>query len=689
MMSLGLSILCSMIPDHIKEEVKASADIVEVISDYVKLRRSGSNFSGLCPFHNEKSPSFNVSPSLGIYKCFGCGESGDVYSFVMKQDGISFTEAIRTIGARFGIDVPEEQQPEQDENFRIKEAIYHALAYAGKFYFHQLTKTEAGEPALKYLEKRGFTGKTIRSYGLGYAPDGFDALLNTATNAGIKEQFLEEGGLIKYSQNGDKAFDAFRNRLMFPIFNAAGKVIGFGGRVMAGKDGTTPKNAPKYINSPQTKVYNKSEVLYGIHVAKNEIRKYKEAILVEGYTDVISLHQADIKNVVATSGTSITKEQLKVMHRYGETLLMIYDADMAGQNAMTRGLTLALNEGLDVRLLQLPDGEDPDSFVKQFGKESFIKYKDKEARDFVTFLIDKSKKSGEWEDPIYRKKVIGEVLHAIAFIADEITRETYVQKLSDITDIGTRPLSEELGVHRASIQQSLERDRRAETQTRNREQLFATGGGSVPPIQQHSGDYPQNAGIREDWNSAPWPEDGARQSQRQSSPQAEILPKRKPPFEREILRLMLQYMHPMVKYVSSLCQEEFFEDPDYRMLYNDIVQRYEEGKPISVAVYTEKESPFPELVGEVVFDRYSLSSKAQDRLKKRIMENEEYRIAQGELRTMQIHYLDRLKQDYQQRYAHATDKSEKEECQSKLIELSRERVRFANGNLEELFPSYE
>jgi len=221
-----------MIPDHIKEEVKAAADIVEVVSDYVKLRRTGSNFQGLCPFHNEKSPSFNVSPNLGIYKCFGCGESGDVISFVMKQDGVSFTEAIRSLGARFGVDVPEESQPENDERYREKEGIYHALAFAGRFFFKQLTENPEALEARKYLDKRGFTGQTVRKYGIGYAPAAYDTLLNAARKAGVNEHYLEQAGLIKFGRNGETAFDVFRSRIMFPIFNASGKVIAFGGRIM-------------------------------------------------------------------------------------------------------------------------------------------------------------------------------------------------------------------------------------------------------------------------------------------------------------------------------------------------------------------------------------------------------------------------------------------------------------------------
>lgn len=715
-----------MIPDHIKEEVKAAADIVEVVSDYVKLRRTGSNFQGLCPFHNEKSPSFNVSPSLGIYKCFGCGESGDVFSFVMKQDGISFTEAIRTLGTRFGVDVPEETRPENDERFREKEGVYHALAFAGKFYFRQLVELPEALEARKYLDKRGFTGQTLRKYGVGYAPVAYDAMLKAARAAGVNERYMELAGLIKYGQNGESAYEVFRGRIMFPIFNTSGKVIAFGGRIMESAASSDARKAPKYINSPQTLVYNKSEVLYGLHVAKNEIRKNSESILVEGYTDVLSMHQAGITNAVATSGTALTPEQLRVLHRYGETLLMIYDSDLAGQNAMSRAIDLALREGLDVRLLQLPDGEDPDSFVRKFGKDSFVKYKDAEARDFVAFLIEKTRLAGKWDDPFHRTTTISTILRSIAEIPDEIAQQAYVQRLSSLTGMGDRALFEQLAVQRAEVSRTREKAR--ERDLRKGSTVPNDGGAShtpqagrsskpesistavsqrniprmqeIPPVEgertpaSFSGDGPppdwlappplgDDPSLR--FDNEPWPGDAQTVPAHTPAPS---MTKRKPGYERELLRLMLQHGHPMVEYIGSQCNEDHFEDEEYRLLFADMIQRYEDGKPISAGVYTSMTEPFPAIAGEVLIDRYTPSVRAQEKLALN-RKKEVYKIAKGELRSLKLHYLDRLKESFQQQYADSSDLEAKRQFQQLLLEVSRERVRYEQGLLDQLFPNPE
>ena len=416
-----------MITDDKKEEVRDAADIVEVVGDYVKLKRSGSGFTGLCPYHDEKTPSFNVTPRLGIYKCFGCGESGDVFKFVMDQDGIGFTEAVRQLADRYGVFIPEEESNEPSESLQQKEGIYHALKFAGIYFYRNLIENPDAEKALKYLDNRGYNREVFKKYGLGYAPTGGSDLYKAAQNAGISEEYLVEADLIKPSQRGEGYYDTFRGRLMFPIFGTTGKVIAFAGRVLGNE------KTAKYINSAQTKVYNKSEVVYGVNFAKNEIRKNKEVILVEGYTDVITLNEHGIKNVVASSGTALTPGQMKILNRYGEKIIMIYDADNAGQAAMKRGIDIALAQGMEVQLLELPDGEDPDSFVKQFGKESFDELKSKEALDFVDFLLLKADEEGRLKNPVQVGKVISEILQAIASIKESIQRQIYVQHLHQKT----------------------------------------------------------------------------------------------------------------------------------------------------------------------------------------------------------------------------------------------------------------
>src|SRR6056297_825736 len=412
-----------MISDEKKEEVRAAADIVEVVQDYVKLKRSGSGFVGLCPYHDEKTPSFNVTPRLQIFKCFGCGESGDVFKFVMDQEGIGFTEAVRQLAERYGVFIPEEDNEEHSETTQLREGILHALKFAGVYFYRNLIENPEAEKALKYLEDRGYNREIFRKYGLGYAPAGGEELIKAARNAGIDENYLLEADLIKPSNRGDGFYDTFRGRLMFPIFNPTGKVIAFAGRVLGNE------KTAKYINTAQTKVYNKSEVVYGVNFAKNEIRKHKEVLLVEGYTDVITLMENGIGNVVASSGTSLTPGQMKILHRYGERIIMIYDSDDAGQNAMKRGINIALAEGMEVQLLELPEGQDPDSFVKQFGKESFDELKNEEAGDFVDFLLLKAGEDGRLDKPTEVPKVITEILESIASIKDSIQRQVYVQYL--------------------------------------------------------------------------------------------------------------------------------------------------------------------------------------------------------------------------------------------------------------------
>ncbi|MDZ7694571.1 MAG: DNA primase [Balneolaceae bacterium] len=292
-----------------------------------------------------------------IYKCFRCGESGDVFNFVMEMEGIGFVEAMRTLAERFGVSLPEEEEQEFDEEHHLREGIYHALRYAGVYYYRQLLESKEAEQARQYLQQRGYNRNIMQKFGLGYAPGGGEKLYKAAIDSGLNEEYLEEAGLIKPSKRGSGYYDTFRGRLMFPIFNPSGKVIAFAGRVLGNE------KSAKYINSPQTKVYNKSEVLYGVDFAKGGIRKEGKVLLVEGYTDVITLNQHDIDNVVASSGTSLTKGQMHLLHRYGDTIIMIYDSDSAGQAAMKRGINIGLEEGMDVKLLELPEGEDPDSFV--------------------------------------------------------------------------------------------------------------------------------------------------------------------------------------------------------------------------------------------------------------------------------------------------------------------------------------
>ncbi|MEQ9310261.1 MAG: DNA primase [Balneolaceae bacterium] len=629
-----------MISDSKKEEVRDAADIVEVVSDYVKLKRSGSGFTGLCPYHNEKSPSFHVTPRLGIYKCFGCGESGDVFKFIMDQDGIGFTEAIKQLADRYGVFIPEEEQtPEQTEGHQLKEGIYHALKFAGVYFYRNLIENPDADKAKVYLEKRGYNLEIIKRFGLGYAPSGGDDLWKAGLNAGIDEKYLVEADLIKPSQRGEGFYDTFRGRLMFPIFSPTNKVIAFAGRVLGNE------KTAKYINSAQTKVYNKSEVVYGVNFAKNEIRKHKEVILVEGYTDVITLNQHGITNVVASSGTALTSGQMKILHRYGDKIIMIYDADNAGQNAMKRGIDIALAEGMEVQLLELPDGEDPDSFVKQFGKESFIELKKKEGSDFVDFLIMKAEEEGRMENPVQQSKVITEILEAVANIQESIQRQVYVQHLHQRTQKyrrGTdRELFEELERVVSSKRKEAERSKQRDRFREEREQHSSVQNQEEPPIEEEFPERDQFAGIPTTSNFQPQ------------------VSKKKPHYEKELIRLMITFGKDMVTYICSLTNDRLIEDEELRMFYSDIVERYKAGDETTIEYYSGKSDPFPRLVGDVLLEQHTASERHHEKIGLKYEKDKNpYRTAKSTIKTLELNFFKNKLAELSEKYKTA-DEAEK------------------------------
>lgn len=600
-----------MISDEKKEEVRAAADIVEVVSDYVKLKRSGSGFVGLCPYHDEKTPSFNVTPRLEIFKCFGCGESGDVFKFVMDQEGVGFTEAIRQLADRYGVFIPEEDNDEPSETTQLREGILHALKFAGVFYYRNLVENPEAEAAVKYLEDRGYNRAVYKKYGLGYAPSGGEELWKAAKNAGIDEQYLVEADLIKPSNRGSGYYDTFRGRLMFPIFNPTGKVIAFAGRVLGNE------KTAKYINSSQTKVYNKSEVVYGVNFAKNEIRKHKEVILVEGYTDVITLMEHGIRNVVASSGTSLTPGQMKILHRYGERILMIYDSDSAGQTAMKRGINIALAEGMEVELLELPEDQDPDSFVKQFGKESFEDLKKEEAGDFVDFLLLKAGEEGRLDKPTEKPKVITEILESIANIKDSIQRQVYVQYLH-------QKMQKFQKVKESDLYEQLERvmnDKRWEEKRSERRE-----------------EARQRVQKNKDETSTEGEEQPPHPGQRTSA----VASRKKPHFEKELIRLMISYGRNMVEYVCSFTNAKLFEDDELRVFYEDIIDRYKEEKDFSINTYTGADDPFPRLVGDVLLEQHTASDRHEEKVGLKYEKDKNpYKTAKSSIRAAQINFYKR------------------------------------------------
>ena len=437
-----------MISPRTIEQVTDAARIEEVIGDFVALKRRGSSMQGLCPFHNEKTPSFNVSPARGIYKCFGCGKAGNSVRFIMDHEKLSYPEAIRYLAKKYQINVEEENQTEEvKEELRERESMLLLNEWAASHMEKLLHEDETGRAiGLSYFKERGFSEETIRKFRLGFLPDQWAHLTDSAVREGYQKEFLVKTGLSIEREDG-RMFDRFKNRVMFPIQNLSGRVIGFGGRIL-----TNDKKQAKYLNSPESEVYHKSAVLYGIYHSRKAISELDEALLVEGYTDVISLHQSGIENVVASSGTSLTNEQVRMIRRYTENVTILYDGDAAGIKASFRGLDMILEQGLNVKIVLFPDGEDPDSFARK-NSPLFIKdYIKSESRNFIEFKTSiLAEEAGN--DPIRKAGMIREIIGSLALIPDPVLRSLYLKECSTRLGMDEQTLIFELNKQMKSKQE--------------------------------------------------------------------------------------------------------------------------------------------------------------------------------------------------------------------------------------------
>lgn len=423
------------------EELKNKIDIVDVVGDFVNLKKSGSSYKALSPFTAEKTPSFYVVPSKGIYKCFSSGKGGDAINFVMEIDGLSYVEALKYLAAKYQIEIEEEEQTDEALAAQNKrESLYIILAFASKYFTDLLLNhTEGQSIGLTYFKERGFTEETIHNFNLGYSLNQWDHFHQEALKKGFNEDLIEEAGLVVKKE--DRSYDRFRNRVIFPIHNVTGKVIAFGARIMSSEDEKVKQ--PKYINSPETELYNKSQVLYGLFQAKQSIRQADNCYLVEGYTDVISMHQRGISNVVSSSGTALTSDQVKLIRRYSPNVTVLFDGDPAGIRASMRGIDMLLEGDLNVKVLPLPDGEDPDSYSRQLGTSAFKHYLESEAQDFIQFKV-KLLTADIKNDPIKKAGVIKEIIESIAKINDSVKRALYIKECSSLLDISESVLIVEL-----------------------------------------------------------------------------------------------------------------------------------------------------------------------------------------------------------------------------------------------------
>ena len=435
-----------MIPRDVIEHIFSAAKIEEVVSDYVTLRKRGANLIGLCPFHNEKTGSFTVSPSKGIYKCFGCGVSGNAVGFVMAMEQCSFADAIKQLGKKYHIEVPERQMTaEEQQRQDDRESMFVVNDFANKWFQEQLWDTKEGQAiGLSYFRERGLRDDIIRKYQLGYSPEKGSPLATALKKKGFSERFILNDvdtkigvGVVGKSEDG-RIYDRFRDRVMFPIFTVSGKPVAFAGRILKKKD-----NVGKYVNSPDSLIYSKTNELYGLFQAKQAISRADRCYLVEGQMDVISMFQSGIENVVASGGTALTKPQIRLIQRFTSNITVLYDGDAAGIHAALRGIDMFLEEGFNVKVVLLPDGEDPDSFAQSHDSTEFIQYIEEHQTDFIRFKMALlSKEAGD--DPYKRAALIKDITSSIAIIPDIITRQVYIKDCSDRLHMSEKVLTTEV-----------------------------------------------------------------------------------------------------------------------------------------------------------------------------------------------------------------------------------------------------
>lgn len=566
-----------MISRETIDEVKTRIDIVDVVSDFVSLKKSGANYKALSPFSNEKTASFFVVPGKGIFKDFSSGKGGDAITFVMEHEGMSYTEAIRFLAKKYGVEIRENVVSEElREKQSEREGLYILMNFAKDYYKDNLVNTEEGKNiGLSYFRERGFNDRTIHKFELGYALEGWNNLSDEAIRKNYSKELLEKTGLVVKNEEG-RTYDRFRGRVIFPVHNLSGKVIAFGARMM-GKD----KNQPKYINSPETEIYHKSNVLYGLYLAKNAIRQKDTCFLVEGYTDVISMHQSDVDNVVASSGTALTEEQIKLIRRFTENVTVLFDGDAAGIKAALRGIDLILKGGLNVRVVLLPDGEDPDSYSRKVGTSAFQKFLAEKAQDFISF------KSGLYaaeagHDPIRRAESIKEIIGSISLIPDPVKRSVYIQETSQQLKIGEQVLLAELNKIIVQERRKHDRDEQREPQ---------------PPDDM--------AGLAEQVQDATAPDSSINMVYLQ---------------ERETIRLLLNYASSSMKdqKLADFLLEELddveFSDPVFREVYQHFHDQLKNGiVPSSQYLIEHGSKEVKDLVTGLVTTTYETSPRWREK----------------------------------------------------------------------------
>ena len=661
------------IPDEKVEEVRAAADIVDVAGDYVQLKRSGSRFMGLCPFHNEDTPSFSVDPEKNLYYCFGCQNGGDVFKFVQEIEGVGFLEGVRVLADRYGIPLPEEEADQEAANER--EAILHALRFAARFFYRQLTQTDRGRPALDYLRERGYEPSTIKQFGLGYAPDEWDALLTAAEDEQLDAETLEKAGLVVERNDGSGYYDRYRGRIIFPIFSHIGKVLAFAGRIL-----DEDADQPKYINSPETEVYHKKEVLYGLHQAKRAIRQTDEVLLVEGYTDVISLSQAGVENVVASSGTALTEGQVETLHRYAKRVLLLYDADEAGSRATMRGMDRVLEQGMGAYAVELPEGDDPDDYVQTHGGDAFTEYVEEHRQDLPSFAYQRARRTGELETPEDRVEVQRSIIESVARIPDPNLRREYVTRTSEVVGVPDADLFRMLEEERERLERQARR--RQEREARRQERAAEEAQQPEPPQAQPAGEVASASGGGAQPPQAPPPSAPPTDEPSETKSTAPSGPL---PEERVLLRLMLEQGRHMVEFVlGNMALDEFTEGPP-RELVRTLVDMYRDDAVRPQAILDgEHGDSLQSLAASVMMEEHEASEKWAERedIPVPTLNDRPFEAAESAMKLLKMDRVNEAIEQVREQSYEATQRGDEErmqELQQKMMSLQELRKHIERG----------
>lgn len=650
------------IPEHKIEEIRRASDIVDIISKYLPLKKRGKNFITLCPFHNEKTPSFTVSQDKQIYHCFGCHAGGNVFNFLMEYKKISYVEAVLELAAEYGIPVDYEEEKYSEQQSETEE-LYEINKIAAIFFSDNLLKNEEGKFARKYFESRKIKSSTIKTFGLGYLPQN-NVLVNHLKEKKVDLEKAIYLGLIGKNEKGN-LFDKLYDRIIFPIFSTNGRIVAFAGRVL--KDN---ENISKYINSPESKIYYKGKILYGLFFAKEEIRKSEIAIVVEGYMDLISLYQNNIKNVVAVSGTALTEDQIQLLSRYTKNVVLLFDADTAGVKASMRSIELLLKHNLNIKIAVLPEGEDPDSFVNKYGAEEFKKIINS-SQDFLEFQTSIFEKEGRFDDAVKSTDAIRELMATVALINDDLKRNLLIKSLSDKFNLRLKLLEDELNKILKTRSEFYRNNRKEQNQ---KEQFSLSSSEGISP--KVISNYPEKINGKKNVTS--------------------IIDS--PVFitEREIVKLLYENDENLINLIFKFLNPDDFEFDIHRILAQYIFDEYKNENEINISFQRKSDEPLAKIIEliedekvknyllELTLDKYRISDKWEEKLGHRNDPNILYKITIDTIKKYKTQKIEEKIKEVSKQIEENFDEANQLELLKELTELQQEKSNINNHIKEKI-----